>query len=40
LVEERSKVRVWDRIEIFAYVDINYPIQVTAQVATRRGFAG
>ena len=27
LVEERSKVRVWDRIEILAYVDINYPIK-------------
>ena len=27
LVEERSKVRVWDRIEILAYVDINYPVQ-------------
>ena len=27
LVEERSKVGVWDRIEILAYVDIEYPVK-------------
>ena len=27
LVEERSKVVVWNRIEILAYVDIEHPVE-------------
>ena len=27
LVEEGSKVRVWDRVEVLAYVEIEHPVE-------------